>query len=160
MNVRIGYGYDLHKLTEGRDCIIGGVSIPFEKGLSGHSDADVLLHAITDSLLGSLALGDIGSHFPDTNLKWKGADSSELLRKSYTMLTDRGWEVQNIDSTVIAEEPKLKPYIEDIRNSIASILSIDYKRVSVKATTSEQMGFLGRGEGIAAHATVLIKSGA
>lgn len=160
MNVRIGYGYDLHKLTEGRDCIIGGVSIPFEKGLSGHSDADVLLHAITDSLLGSLALGDIGSHFPDTNPKWKGADSSELLRKSYAMLTGRGWEVQNIDSTVIAEEPKLKPYIEDIRSSIASILGIDYNRISVKATTSEQMGFIGRGEGIAAHATVLIKSGA
>jgi len=159
MNFRIGYGYDLHKLTPGRDCIIGGVTIPFEKGLLGHSDADVLLHAITDALLGSLALGDIGIHFPDTDPKWSGADSSELLKKSYAMLAEQGWEIQNIDSTVIAEEPKLKPYIEKIRNSIASILGIDSGRVSVKATTSEQMGFLGRGEGIAAHSTVLIKSG-
>lgn len=160
MNVRVGYGYDLHKLVPGRACIIGGVKIPHGKGLLGHSDADVLLHAITDALLGSLALGDIGIHFPDTDPKWKGADSSELLRKSYAMVTGRGWEVQNIDSTVIAEEPKLKPYIGDIRNSIASILDIGFDRVSVKATTSEQLGFLGRGDGIAAHSTVLIKSGA
>lgn len=160
MNVRVGYGYDLHKLAPGRVCIIGGVKIPHEKGLLGHSDADVLLHAITDALLGSLALGDIGIHFPDTDPKWKGAESSELLRKSYAMVTGRGWEVQNIDSTVIAEQPKLKPYIEDIRNSIASILDIGPDRVSVKATTSEQLGFLGRGDGIAAHSTVLIKSGA
>lgn len=158
MDFRIGYGYDLHKLVEGRPCIIGGVTIPFDKGLDGHSDADVLLHAITDALLGALALGDIGTHFPDTDPEWEGADSAVLLSEVDRILRKKGWQIQNIDSTIIAEEPKLNPFVDKIRQSIASVLSIDLNTVSVKATTSEKLGFLGRGEGIAAHAVVLIKS--
>ncbi len=158
MDIRIGYGYDLHKLVEGRPCIIGGVTIPFDKGLDGHSDADVLLHAITDALLGALALGDIGTHFPDTDPEWEGADSAVLIGEVNRILRKKGWQIQNIDSTIIAEEPKLNPFMDKIRQSIASMLSIDLGTVSVKATTSENLGFLGRGEGIAAHAVVLIKS--
>jgi len=158
MDIRIGYGYDLHKLVEGRPCIIGGVTIPFDKGLDGHSDADVLLHAITDALLGALALGDIGTHFPDTDPEWEGADSAVLIGEVNRILRKKGWQIQNIDSTIIAEEPKLNPFMDEIRQSIASMLSIDLGTVSVKATTSENLGFLGRGEGIAAHAVVLIKS--
>jgi 2-C-methyl-D-erythritol 2,4-cyclodiphosphate synthase len=126
--------------------------------LDGHSDADVLLHAITDALLGALALGDIGTHFPDTDPEWKGADSAVMLHDVNRALQKKGWQIQNIDSTVIAEEPKLNPFVDKIRQSIASVLSIDPGAVSVKATTSEKLGFLGRGEGIAAHAVVLIKS--
>ena len=158
IDFRIGYGYDLHKLVEGRPCIIGGITIPFDKGLDGHSDADVLLHAITDALLGALALGDIGTHFPDTDPEWEGADSAVLLSEVDRILRKKGWQIQNIDSTIIAEEPKLNPFMDKIRQSIASVLSIDLDTVSVKATTSEKLGFLGRGEGIAAHAVVLIKS--
>lgn len=158
MDYRIGYGYDIHKLTEGRPCILGGVRIPFNRGLQGHSDADVLLHAITDALLGSLALGDIGTHFPDSEKKWKDADSTLFLKYSIQLLKDKGWQIQNIDSTVIAEKPKLNPHVTEIRKSIASILEVETSKVSVKATTSEKLGFLGREEGIAAHAVVLIKS--
>lgn len=158
MAYRIGYGYDLHKLTDGRRCIIGGVHIPFDKGLEGHSDADVLLHAITDALLGALALGDIGTHFPDSNSEWEGAESRIFLERTVRLLSEKGWRIQNIDSTVIAEKPKLNPFIGDIRKSIATMLKIEPDRVSVKATTHEKLGFLGKGEGIAAHAVVLIKS--
>lgn len=158
MNFRIGFGYDLHKLSEGRKCIIGGVEIPFEKGLKGHSDADVLLHAISDALLGSLALGDIGSHFPDSDPAWEGADSRLLLRQVYQKITDRGYVIENLDSTVIAERPKLNPHIGKICETIASLLDIEKDQVSVKATTHEKLGALGKGEGIAAHAVVLIKT--
>lgn len=159
MDYRIGHGYDLHQLSAGRPCIIGGVNIPSAKGLSGHSDADVLLHAIIDSLLGALSLGDIGTHFPDTDPAWSGADSAVLLKEVYRLVLDRGWQIRNIDSTVIAEEPKLNPHIPDIRKSVASILGIDIADVSVKATTSEKLGFLGQGKGIAAHAIILVNSG-
>jgi 2-C-methyl-D-erythritol 2,4-cyclodiphosphate synthase len=158
MDYRIGYGYDIHKLTEGRRCILGGVHIPFSKGLEGHSDADVLLHAITDALLGALALGDIGTHFPDSDKKWKNADSTLFLKHSVQLLNNKGWAVRNIDSTVIAEKPKLNPHIIEIRKSIANIIEVETDQVSVKATTSEKLGYLGREEGIAAHAVVLIKS--
>lgn len=158
MDYRIGYGYDIHKLTDGRPCILGGVHIPFNKGLEGHSDADVLLHAITDALLGALALGDIGTHFPDSDKKWKNADSTLFLKHSLRLLKDKSWQVHNIDSTVIAENPKLNPHIIEIRKSIADILEVEADQVSVKATTSERLGFIGREEGIAAHAVVLIKS--
>lgn len=158
MNFRIGFGYDLHKLADGRKCIIGGVEIPFEKGLEGHSDADVLLHAITDALLGSLALGDIGSHFPDSDPAWEGADSRLLLRQAYQKITDRGYVIENLDTTVIAERPKLNPYIEKICETIASLLDLEKQQVSVKATTHEKLGALGKGEGIAVHAVVLIKT--
>lgn len=158
MNFRIGYGYDLHELVEGRMCKIGGVEIPHEKGLKGHSDADVLLHAIIDALLGALSLGDIGTHFPDTDPAWEGSDSTWLLRESYQMVSDRGYIIENLDTTVIAEEPKLRPYTEQICESIASCLKVKSDQVSVKATSHEKLGALGRGEGIAAHAVVLIKS--
>jgi 2-C-methyl-D-erythritol 2,4-cyclodiphosphate synthase len=158
MNFRIGYGYDLHKLVTGRPLYIGGFKIPSEKGLEGHSDADVLLHAITDALLGALALGDIGSHFPDTDNKWKDADSSELLKSVYRMIKDRGWSVHNLDSTIIAEMPKFNPYISDIRRSISEILELDLNSVSVKATTNEKLGYIGAGDGIAVHAVILLKS--
>lgn len=158
MNFRIGYGYDLHRLVKGRKCIIGGVDIPFEKGLQGHSDADVLLHAITDALLGALALGDIGTHFPDTDPIWKGSDSKTLLSKSYQKITDRGFVLQNLDSTLVAEKPNFNPYIKQICESIASTLDVAIDQVSVKATTNEKMGYLGKGEGVVAHTVVLIKS--
>lgn len=158
MEYRIGYGYDLHQFAEDRPCVIGGIVIPFEKGLKGHSDADVLLHAIADALLGSLALGDLGKFFPDTDPEWKDADSSELLRQVNEMINVRGWMVQNLDVTVITEEPKLSPFIDEIRKSVSGIVKIDVDRVSIKATTSEKIGFIGRGEGIAVHATVLVKS--
>jgi len=154
--MRIGQGYDVHRLTEGRKLIIGGVEIPYEKGLDGHSDADVLLHAIMDALLGAAALGDIGLLFPDTDAQFAGADSLKLLQKVKDVLDERGYSICNIDSTVIAQEPKLRPYIDTMRQNIAEALKIDVSQVSVKATTEEHLGFTGRKEGIAAQAIVLI----
>ncbi len=155
--IRIGHGYDVHAFCENRKCIIGGVTIPYEKGLLGHSDADVLLHAISDSLLGAVALGDIGKHFPDTDPEFKGADSLVLLEKVNDLLVQKGYRVVNIDSTVIAQVPKLAPYIIEMRENIAKALKIDVDFVSVKATTEEKMGFTGRKEGISAHSVCLIE---
>ena len=152
----IGYGYDVHALKEGRRLLLGGVEIPFEKGLLGHSDADVLLHAITDALLGACALGDIGSHFPDTDPQFEDADSLILLRKSYGLIREKGFKIANMDATIIAERPKLKPYIEEMRETIAGTVNCETGQISVKATTGEKMGFVGREEGIAAHAVVLL----
>lgn len=155
--LRIGHGYDVHAFAENRKCIIGGVHIPCEKGLLGHSDADVLLHAISDSLLGAAALGDIGKHFPDTDPIYEGADSILLLKLVNSLLIKQGYRVVNIDSTVIAQVPKLAPYIDEMRKNIAEALSIDIDFVSVKATTEEKLGFTGRKEGISAHAVCLIE---
>ena len=154
--MRIGQGYDVHRLTEGRKLIIGGVEIPYEKGLDGHSDADVLLHAIMDALLGAAALGDIGLLFPDTDEQFSGADSLKLLQKVKDVLDERGYSICNIDATVIAQEPKLRPYIDSMRQNIAETLKMDVSQVSVKATTEEHLGFTGRKEGVAAQAIVLI----
>lgn len=154
--MRVGIGYDVHILTEGRKLIIGGEEIEFEKGLLGHSDADVLLHAIIDALLGAAALGDIGSHFPDSDKTYKGISSMELLRHVARTISDAGYDVQNVDSTVVAQRPKLRPYIDSMRKNIAAALSIDEGRVSVKATTSEGLGFEGRQEGISAQAVALL----
>jgi 2-C-methyl-D-erythritol 2,4-cyclodiphosphate synthase len=155
--MRIGQGYDVHKLTEGRDCIICGVKIPYEKGLLGHSDADVALHALSDALLGAAALGDIGRHFPDTDEKYKGADSRVLLREVVSKVNEKGYEVENVDVTIIAQRPKLSPYISKMRENIASDLNIDTDAVNVKATTTEKLGFEGRGEGISALAVALLR---
>ena len=155
--IRIGHGYDVHAFAENRKCIIGGVTIPYEKGLLGHSDADVLLHAISDSLLGAAALGDIGKYFPDTDPEFKGADSLVLLEKVNDLLVQNGYKVVNVDSTVIAQAPKLAPYILEMRENIAKALKVDIDFVSVKATTEEKMGFTGRKEGISAHSVCLIE---
>ena len=155
--MRIGQGYDVHRLVEGRKLILGGIEIPHTLGLLGHSDADVLSHAITDAILGAAAMGDIGLHFPDSDDRWKGADSIELMKTAYAKVLDKGFEVENIDATVMAEKPKLRPYIDDIRANIAEALGIDLDRVSIKATTEEGLGFTGREEGIAAMAVVLLK---
>lgn len=154
--MRIGHGYDVHKLVEGRKLIVGGVDIPYELGLLGHSDADVLLHAISDAILGAAALGDIGGMFPDTDEKWKGADSLVLLEAVVKRVNDEGYVIENIDSTLIAQQPKMKPYILSMRENIARACGIDVSQVSVKATTEEQLGFTGRKEGISAHAVVLL----
>lgn len=154
--MRIGQGYDVHKLTEDRKLILGGVEIPHSKGLLGHSDADVLLHAIMDSMLGAAALGDIGKHFPDTDEKYKGADSIELLKAVTSILRNNGYKIINIDSTVIAQAPKLKDYIPEMRENIAKACNIPTDAVSVKATTEEHLGFTGRKEGISAQAICLI----
>jgi len=156
--MRIGEGFDVHALVEGRPLIIGGVHIPFDKGLAGHSDADVLLHAICDALLGAAALGDIGRHFPDTDQRYAGADSRVLLREVGVIVSQSGYVVGNVDSTVIAQRPKLAPFITDMIANIASDLGIDAGAVSVKAKTTESLGFTGRGEGIAAKAVVLLKT--
>ena len=156
MNIKIGHGYDVHKLVEGRDLIIGGVNIPHSLGLLGHSDADVLLHAISDSLLGALALGDIGKHFPDTDEQYKDANSLELLACVYELVKERGYEVGNVDTTVLAEEPKLAPYIPQMRLNIARALEVELDCISVKATTEEGLGFTGEKKGIAAHAVCLV----
>ena len=156
MNIRIGHGYDVHQLTEGRDLIIGGVNIPHHLGLLGHSDADVLLHAISDSLLGALALGDIGKHFPDTDDEYKGANSLELLACVYELVKNNEYEVGNIDATVLAQSPKLAPYIPQMRLNIARALEIELDAVSIKATTEEKLGFTGEEKGIAAHSVCLV----
>lgn len=154
--MRIGHGYDVHKLVEGRSLILGGVDIEFEKGLLGHSDADVLLHAVSDSLLGAAALGDIGGMFPDDDPEYEGADSLVLLEAVAHRLTENGYRIVNIDATVLAQRPKLKPYIRQMRANIASACGVDIDCVSVKATTEEGLGFTGSGEGIAAHSVCLI----
>ena len=153
---RIGNGYDVHRLVEGRRCIVCGVDIPHNLGLLGHSDADVALHALTDALLGAAALGDMGAHFPDNDPRWKGADSRVLLRAVEALLADRGFRPANVDVTIIAQAPKMRPYIGAMRANIASDLNLDIDRVSVKATTTEGLGFTGREEGIASQATALI----
>lgn len=153
---RIGFGYDVHRLVENRKLIIGGIEIPFEKGLLGHSDADVLLHAICDAMLGALALGDIGKHFPDTDPNYKDADSKELLKRVNKLVLANSYVVNNIDSTVILEKPKLMDYVSRMRKVIAEILEIGLEQVSIKATTNEGMGFVGKGEGCAANAVVLL----
>ncbi len=155
--IRIGHGYDVHKLVEGRDLILGGVKIPHTLGLLGHSDADVLLHAISDSLLGALALGDIGKHFPDTDPRYKGADSLELLRHVVQLIHENGYAVGNLDAVILAQKPKLAPHIEKMRENIAKVCEISVDRVSVKATTEERLGFTGREEGISAHCVVLLQ---
>ena len=155
--IRIGHGYDLHRLVEGRKLILGGVDIPYEKGLLGHSDADVLLHAIADALLGAAALGDIGKHFPDTDEKYKDADSLVLLGEVVKLLGEKGYKVGNIDATVIAQKPKLMTYIPKMRENIAETLGVDIDFVNVKATTEEKLGFTGSGEGISAHAVCVIE---
>ena len=158
MNIRIGNGYDIHRLVEGRPLILGGVTIPHAMGLLGHSDADVLTHAITDALLGALSLGDIGTYFPPSDPQWAGADSLKLLDQVYQMVRDRDWAIVNIDSVVIAERPKLKPHIADMRSSLAQSLNIAPEQVGVKATTNEKLGPTGREEGIAAYAVVLLSA--
>ena len=157
--MRIGHGYDVHKLVEGRDLILGGVRIPYEKGLLGHSDADVLLHAISDALLGAAALGDIGKLFPDTDMQYKGADSLVLMKKAYEAVKEKGYTVVNIDATVLCQRPKLRPYIDTMRQNIASALGVDIDCISVKATTEEGLGFTGSGEGIAVHSVCLLRKG-
>ncbi|MGL4739572.1 MAG: 2-C-methyl-D-erythritol 2,4-cyclodiphosphate synthase [Sarcina sp.] len=154
--MRIGMGYDVHKLVENRDLIIGGVKIPFEKGLLGHSDADVLLHAISDSLLGAAALGDIGKHFPDTDEKYKGADSLFLLQEVGKLVTSKGYSIGNIDATIIAQKPKMLPHIENMRKNIANVLNIEVNQINVKATTEEGLGFTGSLEGISAQSIALL----
>ena len=154
--MRIGQGYDVHKLAEGRRLILGGVDVPYEKGLLGHSDADVLVHAVMDALLGAAALGDIGQHFPDTDPAYKGADSLQLLSKVGEILKEAGYQIGNVDATVIAQRPKLAPYREQMRVNMARALSVDASQISVKATTEEGLGFTGAGEGISAQAVALL----
>ncbi|MEX1201943.1 MAG: 2-C-methyl-D-erythritol 2,4-cyclodiphosphate synthase [Ferruginibacter sp.] len=156
MQLRIGYGIDFHQLEEGRDLWLGGVKIPHTKGSVGHSDADVLLHAICDAMLGALALGDIGKHFPNNDNAYLNIDSKILLQKCYELITKNGYTVVNIDSTVCLEEPKIMPYVDDMKQAIANILHITINDVSIKATTTETMGFAGRKEGLFAHATLLL----
>ena len=156
MNIRVGQGYDVHQLVEGRDLILGGVNIPFEKGLLGHSDADALLHAITDALLGAAGLGDIGSHFPDTAAEFKDADSRVLLREAYQSVQVLGWNVVNVDTTVIAQKPKLAPHIPAMRANIAVDLGLPENCVNIKGKTNEKLGYLGRMEAIEAQAAVLL----
>ena len=155
--MRIGHGYDVHRLVENRDLILGGVKIDYHLGLLGHSDADVLLHAISDALLGAAALGDIGVLFPDTDDEFEGADSLNLLARTVRHLEDNGFEICNIDSTILCQKPKLRPYIDEMRANIANACDIDISCISVKATTEEGLGFTGNGEGIAAHAVALIE---
>ena len=156
MNIRVGQGYDVHQLVEGRDLILGSVNIPFEKGLLGHSDADALLHAITDALLGAAGLGDIGSHFPDTAAEFKDADSRVLLREAYQSVQELGWKIVNVDTTVIAQKPKLAPHIPAMRANIAADLGLPENCVNIKGKTNEKLGYLGRMEAIEAQAAVLL----
>lgn len=153
---RVGQGFDVHQLVEGRPLIIGGVHIPYEKGLLGHSDADVLMHTITDAILGALALGDIGKHFPDTDEAYKDADSVELLRNVWRMVEEKGYRLGNVDATIIAQKPKMLPYIPAMIEVIADVLHAEADQINVKATTTEQLGFTGRGEGIASQAVVCL----
>ena len=155
--LRIGHGYDVHRLVEGRALILGGVTVPFDRGLLGHSDADVLTHAVMDALLGAAALGDIGKLFPDSDAAYAGADSMLLLRRVTALLREHGWQVGNVDATVVAQAPKLAPYIPEMRRRLAEAMGLDVDCVSVKATTEERLGFTGSGEGMAAHAVALIE---
>lgn len=155
--MRIGTGYDVHELVERRKLVLGGIEIPFEKGLLGHSDADVLIHAIMDSILGALALGDIGLLFPDTDMKYKDIDSKILLKKVVEVMKENNFQIGNVDVVVMAQRPKLRPYIDEMRSIISEILLTDVKNVSIKATTTENLGFVGREEGIAAHAVVILE---
>ena len=155
--MRIGHGYDVHRLTEGRKLILGGVEVPYEKGLLGHSDADVLAHAVMDALLGAAGLGDIGRHFPDNDDRYLGADSLVLLKEVCRLLKEKGYRVGNVDATVIAQRPKLMSYIPEMRKNLASAMNVDEDAVNVKATTEEKLGFTGEGLGIAAHAVALIE---
>ncbi|HYA20462.1 MAG TPA: 2-C-methyl-D-erythritol 2,4-cyclodiphosphate synthase [Burkholderiales bacterium] len=155
--MRVGHGFDVHALAENRKLVIGGVEIPYKKGLSGHSDADVLLHAVCDALIGAAALGDIGSHFPDTDPRYKGIDSRKLLREVGKLLTDNGWRIINIDATIIAEAPKMAPHIPAMVKNISQDLAIDINDVNVKAKTNEKLGYIGRGDGIMAEAVTCIK---
>ncbi|MEM8829807.1 MAG: 2-C-methyl-D-erythritol 2,4-cyclodiphosphate synthase [Cyanobacteria bacterium P01_G01_bin.19] len=156
MNMRIGNGYDIHKLVTDRPLILGGIEIPHTLGLLGHSDADVLIHSIMDALLGALGMGDIGHYFPPTDPKWKGANSKVLLEQVKNIVVSQGWEIGNIDSTVVAEQPKLKPHLKSMREAIAETLSIEIDQISIKATTNEKLGPVGREEGICAYAVVLL----
>ncbi|HEX2617322.1 MAG TPA: 2-C-methyl-D-erythritol 2,4-cyclodiphosphate synthase [Flavobacteriales bacterium] len=159
MTLRVGFGFDTHRLVEGRELWLGGVLVPHTVGALGHSDADVLLHAICDALLGAVALGDIGHHFPDTDMRWKGADSKVLLKQVVQLLADRGWRVGNVDSTLVLERPKIKPHIEAMRAAMAPLLGVDVDAVSVKATTNETLGFVGREEGVCAYAVATVIKG-
>ncbi len=156
--MRVGFGYDVHKLEKGRDLWLGGVLIPHSVGALGHSDADVLLHAVCDALLGAVALGDIGLHFPDTEAEWKGADSKDLLAAVVKKLAVKGWAVGNVDSTLVLEKPKIMPYVPEMRKTIAALLQVEQDAVSIKATTSETMGFVGRQEGVCAYAIAMVHS--
>ena len=155
--MRIGHGYDVHRLTEGRALILGGVNIPYERGLDGHSDADVLLHAVMDALLGAAALGDIGRHFPDTDPRYKGADSRSLLRHVVKLIHEKGYGLGNLDVTVIAQAPKLAPHLQKMRENLASDLETDPDNINIKATTEERLGFTGQGQGMACHAVCLLE---
>jgi 2-C-methyl-D-erythritol 2,4-cyclodiphosphate synthase len=157
-SIRIGIGYDIHRLVEGRKLVLGGVEIPFEKGLLGHSDSDVLSHAICDALLGAAALGDIGAHFPDSDPQWAGASSLDFLAHAVELITDRGYSIANVDATVIAERPKLRPYIQAIRDQLASVLQVKMDQVSVKAKTNEGLESIGRGEAMGAQAVALLRT--
>lgn len=156
IGIRIGHGYDVHRLTEGRPLILGGIHIPYEWGLLGHSDADVLAHAVMDALLGAAALGDIGGLFPDSDERWRGADSLRLLGQVTALLAENGWEIGNVDATVLAQAPKLAPYIPEMRQTLAAAMGVNASQVSVKATTEEHLGFTGAGEGMACHAVALL----
>ena len=156
LNFRTGFGFDVHAFSDGRKLIIGGIEIPFEKGLEGHSDADVLLHAICDAMLGALALGDIGIHFPNTDPKWKDVDSTKLLEYVDKLVNDKGYELGNLDCVLAMEKPKISPYINNIKNRISELLNAETDQISIKATTTEKLGFVGRTEGVVAFATVLI----
>jgi 2-C-methyl-D-erythritol 2,4-cyclodiphosphate synthase len=157
MMVRVGFGYDVHQLVEGRELWLGGVLIPHPLGALGHSDADVLLHAVCDALLGAVALGDIGMHFPDTDARWKGADSKVLLKAVVDLLAERGWQVGNVDATLVLEKPKILPHVPAMRATMAPLLGVAEDAVSIKATTNERMGFVGRREGVCAHAVALVQ---
>lgn len=157
LNFRTGFGFDVHAFAEGRKLIIGGIEIPFNKGLEGHSDADVLLHAICDAMLGALALGDIGKHFPNTDERWKDADSTKLLEHVNELIQNKGYELGNLDCVLAMENPKISPYVEQIRNRISKLLKVDVDQISIKATTTEKLGFIGRTEGVVSFATVLLQ---
>ena len=159
MVFRVGFGFDVHRLVEGRDCILGGVLIPAEKGPLGHSDADVLIHAICDALLGAAALGDIGQHFPDTDAAWKGADSKLILEKTVSLLSEAGWSIGNVDCSLCLEKPKVMKHAPQMRSVLSAIMKITPDQVSIKATTNEGMGFIGREEGLVAYAVALIQKG-
>ncbi len=156
LNFRTGFGFDVHAFAENRKLIIGGIEIPNDKGLEGHSDADVLIHAICDAMLGALSLGDIGIHFPDTEVKWKNADSAVLLKNVNELIQAKGYELGNLDCVLAMEKPKISPYVDRMKNRIAEILSVDSDQISIKATTTEKLGFVGRSEGVACFATVLL----